>query len=129
MRVVASDVVVERRASGPQAEVEETGMSAAQNAPETTVQLLKLMPVPLAHERRFALRRRAIEIMGMLEGLAPDDHAGRVDLTAELVQVAEAAAGAADEARLHGLDPLTLDVVSHHAPAGDALLALASLPA
>ena len=29
---------------------------------------------------------------------------------------------------MHGLDPLTLDVVSHHAPAGEALLEIASLP-
>src|SRR4051794_10191987 len=128
VRVVPSDVTVEHRASGPQAEVEETGLSAAEIAPETTVQLLKLMPVPLAHERRFALRRRAIEIMGMLEALIPEDHAGRTELTRELVDVAQAAAGAAEEARMHGLDPLTLDVVSHHAPAGEALLEIASLP-
>ena len=128
VRVVPTDVAVEYRAAGPQADVDESGVSAAESAPETTVQLLKMMPVPLAHERRFALRRRAVEIMGMLEGLAVDDHAGRADLTRELVEVAEAAAGAADEARMHGLDPLTLDVVSHHAPAGEALLELASLP-
>ncbi len=42
--------------------------------------------------------------------------------------MAEAASGAADDARMRGLDPLTLDVVSHHAPAGEALLELASLP-
>jgi RecB family exonuclease len=128
VRVVPADVAVEYRAAGPQAEVEEAAASAAESAPETTTQLLKMMPVPLAHERRFALRRRAVEIMGMLEGLDPDDHAGRADLTRELVDVAEAAAGAADEARMHGLDPLTLDVVSHHAPAGEALLEIASLP-
>ena len=104
-------------------------VTAAESAPETTVQLLKLMPVPLAHERRFALRRRAVEIMGMLEGLAADDHAGRAELTRELVEVAEDAAGAADGgAAQHGLDPLTLDVVSRHAPAGQTLLELASLP-
>ena len=66
---VPSDLVVERRAQGPQAEVEPGGRTQAEIAPETTSQLLKLMPVPLAHERRFALRRRAVEIMGMLEGL------------------------------------------------------------
>ncbi len=128
VRRVPTDVTIEHRTAGPQAEVEESGLSAAASAPETTVQLLKLMPVPLAHERRFALRRRAIEIMGMLEGLRPDDHDGRSDLTRELVEVAEAAAGAADEARSSGLDPLTLDVVSHHSPAGEALLSIASLP-
>ena len=128
VRVVPKDVAVEYRAAGPQAEVEESAVSAAESAPETTVQLLKMMPVPLAHERRFALRRRAVEIMGMLEGLAADDHEGRATLTRELVEVAEAAAGAADEARMHGLDPLTLNVVSSHAPAGKVLLELTSLP-
>ncbi|HEY5489317.1 MAG TPA: ATP-dependent DNA helicase [Candidatus Limnocylindrales bacterium] len=128
VRVVPKDVAVEYRAAGPQAEVEESAASAAESAPETTAQLLKMMPVPLAHERRFALRRRAVEIMGMLEGLAADDHEGRATLTRELVDVAEAAAGAADEARMHGLDPVTLNVVSSHAPAGEALLQLTSLP-
>jgi superfamily I DNA/RNA helicase/RecB family exonuclease len=127
-RVVPDDVTVEYRAAGPQAEIEESGRSAAETAPETTVQLLKLMPVPLAHEQRFALRRRAIEIMGMLEGLRPDDHDGRGQLTRELVDVAEAAAGAAAEARMHGLDPLTLNVLSSHSPAGETLLELTSLP-
>ena len=127
---VAPDVNVERRAQGPQAEVEEvlTALTAAQTAPETTKQLLKLMPVPLAHEKRFMLRRRAVEIMSMLEGLAADDHDGRASLSHELVEVAEAAAGAAEEARLNGLDPLTLNVLSRHAPAGQTLLELTSLP-
>jgi superfamily I DNA/RNA helicase/RecB family exonuclease len=126
--VVAPDLAVEHRAAGPQAEVDESARSAAEAATDTTVQLLKLMPVPLAHERRFALRRRAVEIMGMLEALRPDDHEGRAALTAELVEVAEAAAGAAEEARLHGLDPVTLDVLSRHSPAGRTLLELTSLP-
>jgi len=128
VRVVPTDVTIEHRTAGPLADVEERGVTATANAPETTVQLLKLMPVPLAHERRFALRRRAIEIIGMLEGLRSDDHDGRAELTRELVEVAEAAGGAAREARSKGLDPLTLDVVSHHAPAGEALLQIASLP-
>jgi putative RecB family exonuclease len=69
-----------------------------------------------------------VEIMSMLEGLGADDHAGRSALTGELVEVAEAAAGAAEEARQNGLDPLTLDVLSRHAPAGQTLLELTSLP-
>ena len=128
VRVVPTDVTVEYRTSGPEAEVEESAAGAAASAPDTTVQLLKLMPVPLAHERRFALRRRAVEIMGMLEGLRSDDHSGRATLTAELVEVAEAAAGAAAEARQQGLDPLTLTVVSRHSQAGSALLEIAALP-
>ncbi len=129
VRVTPNDVTIEHRASGPQAEVEEGGgQGAAASAPETTTQLLKLMPVPLAHEQRFALRRRAVEIMGMLEGLAADDHDGRASLTAELVDVAQAAAGAADEARRNGLDPLSLTVIARHAPAGQQLLELTALP-
>jgi superfamily I DNA/RNA helicase/RecB family exonuclease len=127
---VPADLAIERRAQGPQAEVDEvlTALTAAANAPETTKQLLKLMPVPLAHEKRFALRRRAVELMSMLEGLAADDHVGRAALTGELVEVAEAAASAASEARLNGLDPLTLNVLARHAPAGQTLLELTSLP-
>ena len=64
----------------------------------------------------------------MLEGLAPDNHEGRSALTAELVEVAQAAAGAAAQARLEGLDPLTMNVLARHAPAGRALLEMTSLP-
>jgi superfamily I DNA/RNA helicase/RecB family exonuclease len=127
---IAEHVAVERREQRPEAEVEPVGRrSATDAAPETTTELLKLMPVPLAHERRFALRRRAVEIMTMLEGLAADDHEGRSALSAELVAVAEQAAGVAEEARQNGLDPLTLNVLSRHAPAGQALIELAPLPA
>ena len=128
VRIAPDDIIVEQRTARPQAEVEDSGHGAAETAPETTTQLLKLMPVPLAHERRFTLRRRAVELIGMLEALAPADHAGRAQLTAELVEVAQSAAGAADEARRNGLDPLTLNVLSRHAPAGRTLLEMTSLP-
>ena len=39
-------------------------MVRRRDAHENSAQLLKLMPVPLAHERRFALRRRAVEMHG-----------------------------------------------------------------
>jgi superfamily I DNA/RNA helicase/RecB family exonuclease len=125
---VPDDLDIERRASGPQAGIESVPQSAAESALENTEQLLKLMPVPLAHERRYALRRRAVELIGMLEALTPDDHDGRAALAAELVTVAEEAAGAADEARRGGRDPVTLEVVARHAPAGRTLLELAPLP-
>ena len=125
----APDVKVEYRSAGPQADIEDqAGLSATDTAPDTTQQLLKLMPVPLAHERRFALRRRAVELIGMLEALPADDDAGRASLTQELVEVAQMAAATADEARVNGLDPLTLTVLSRHAPAGRTLLELTSLP-
>ncbi len=127
-RRVPSDIVIEQRAAAATADVDDLGRGALETTPETTTQLLKLMPVPLAHERRFALRRRAIEIMGMLEGLRPDDADGRRRLTADLVDVAQGAANAADEARSNGLDPLTLNVLSRHAPAGKTLLEMTALP-
>jgi superfamily I DNA/RNA helicase/RecB family exonuclease len=122
------DVAVERRIAGPAAEVDAGGASADVAAAHATTELLKLMPVPQAHERRFALRRRAVELIGALEGLDPEDAEARASLTAELVSVAEHAAGIADEARRNGLDPLTLTVLSRHAPAGRTLLELAPLP-
>jgi DNA helicase-2/ATP-dependent DNA helicase PcrA len=123
------DVAVEHRAPPPQAEVETGGSpTAAQAVPETTSQLLKLMPVPLAHEARFGLRRRAVEIIGNLESLAADDDTGRQALTEDLVAVAEKAAAIADEARRNGLDPVTMNVLARHSPAGATLLELAPLP-
>src|SRR5512141_918179 len=127
-RRVPNDIVIEQRAPTETADVDDLGRGALETTPETTTQLLKLMPVPLAHERRFALRRRAIEIMSMLEGLRPDDDAGRQRLTQELVEVAQAAAAAADDARRNGLDPLTLNVLARHSPAGKTLLELTALP-
>jgi superfamily I DNA/RNA helicase/RecB family exonuclease len=121
-------VKLERRTSTQEAEVESGGLRADQAAVETTIELLKLMPVPQAHERRFALRRRAVELIGALEILNPDDDETRAALTGELVAVAEAAAGIMDEARRNGLDPLTLTVLSRHSPAGRTLLELAPLP-
>ncbi|MDQ3938167.1 MAG: ATP-dependent helicase, partial [Chloroflexota bacterium] len=123
------DVAVERRQPGPQAEIEPGEADAGDiSVRETTAQLLKLMPLPQAHERRFALRRRAVEIIGLLEGLASSDHAERSALTDELVAVAQEAAGIAEEARRNGIDPLTLTVLARHAPAGRTLLELAPLP-
>ncbi|MEO8625273.1 MAG: ATP-dependent DNA helicase [Candidatus Limnocylindrales bacterium] len=126
--VVPEDIVIEQRAPTASSDVDDLGRGALETTPETTIQLLKLMPVPLAHERRFALRRRAIEIIGMLEGLAPENVEGRRSLTQELVEVAEAAASAASEARSNGLDPITLNVLSRHAPAGKTLLEMTALP-
>lgn len=123
-----SDVAIEFRAMAPEAEVEASHPTQAQSAAQATVQLLKLMPVPLAHERRFHLRRRAVEIIGNLEALSPDDGQGRKVLLDELVRIAQEATNAAEEARLNGLDPLTLNVLARHSPAGKTLLELTSLP-
>ncbi len=94
----------------------------------TQERLIRIMPVPAAFERRFALRRRAVELIGALESLAPGDAEGRQAIVGELIAIADDAAGVADEQRRNGVDPMTLRVLSRHAPAGQSLLELAPLP-
>lgn len=122
-----ADVEVVRRQPVVDAEVEASAPTADQAATATTQVLQRLMPVPQAMERRYALRRRAVELIGALEAVGADDHAGRDVLLAELVTVAQDAAGEAEEARRNGLDPVTLRVLSRHAPAGQTLLQIAPL--
>jgi len=69
-----------------------------------------------------------VEIIGALEQLTTGDEAGRAALLTELVMVATDAAGQAEEARRNGLDPMTLRVLSRHAPAGRTLLQIAPAP-
>jgi len=134
-----ADAVVTRRAPAveeapvsvpggvPASDLAPDGAAAEAGARRTDL-LVRLMPPPAGFERRFALRRRAVELIGALEQLAPDDHEGRDRVLDELIAVATDAAHAAEEARANGLDPLTLTVLSRHAPAGEVLLELASLP-
>ncbi|MDP8904021.1 MAG: ATP-dependent helicase [Chloroflexota bacterium] len=119
-----SDVVVSVLERRPEAEAETVDQAAV----ATTDALLRLLPVPEPFERRFALRRRAVELIGNLEHLAEGDHEARQVLLDELVAVALDACGEAEEARRNGIDPLTLRVLSRHAPAGQVLLELAPLP-
>ena len=145
-----ADVVVVKRSERPEPEVEtvpgsEDGGPAITDddggslegwatvaeaaAPDAgTAALERLMPVPTAFERRYGLRRRAVELIGMLEQLDPADEAGRAAVLHELVTVATDAAGAAAEERRRGIDPLTMRVIARHAPAGEALLSIAPLP-
>jgi RecB family exonuclease len=102
--------------------------AATDVAAATTASLERLMPVPEAFERRYALRRRAVEIIGALEAIGATDPEAIAALTAELVTVASDAAGLAGEDREAGRDPVTLRVVSRHSPAGSSLLEVASLP-
>jgi superfamily I DNA/RNA helicase/RecB family exonuclease len=122
----AADVTVTRRDPLPEADVES---AAGELAASPTENLLRLMPVPEPFERRFSLRRRAVEIVGALEHLSGDDHAARQGLLDELMAVALDAANQAEEERRNGLDPLTLRVLAGHSPAGQTLLQLAPLPA
>ena len=106
----------------------DTGRNPSEAADHATSNLLKLMPLPDGFRRRFALRRRAVEIIGALEELDPLDHHARSALTTELVAVASDAAGLAEETRRDGLDPLTISAVAGHSQAGRTLLEVASLP-
>lgn len=125
-----SVLVTRREAPGeplPGEEAQE-GLTATDVAVATTASLERLMPVPEAFERRYSLRRRAVEIIGALETLGASDPEAAAALTAELVTVAADAAGLASDDRTAGLDPVTLRVVSRHSAVGSSLLEVASLP-
>ncbi len=121
----AGDVVVVRLAdrSGPS---DSEGTITAEAEMQAAME--RQMPVPEPFERRYALRRQAVELIGTLEQLDPGDDAAREAVIGELVEVARDAAGAADEGRRNGIDPLTLRVLARHGPAGEELLRLAPLP-
>ena len=112
----------------PSDEEEQEGLTATDVAVAATASLERLMPVPEPFERRYALRRRAVEIIGALETIGGTDPEAAAALTSELVTVASDAAGLASDDRKAGLDPVTLRVVSRHSPAGSSLLEVASLP-
>lgn len=103
-------------------------VALAPATPAAMLPVARLMPIPTVFERRFALRRRAVELIGALEALGASDERGRDALIEELIAVASEAAGAADEARLRGVDPVTLEVLTRHGRAGAELLKLAPLP-
>jgi DNA helicase II / ATP-dependent DNA helicase PcrA len=123
----AVGIVVERREPGATA-VGASARSATDEAAAATPSLERLMPVPAAYERRYRLRRRAVELIGALELAGESDPSTIEVLIGELLQVAREAAGEAEKDRRRGIDPLTLRVLSRHSPAGQALLAVASLP-
>jgi DNA helicase II / ATP-dependent DNA helicase PcrA len=103
--------------------------SATQAAASATRSLERLMPIPAAYERRYRLRRRAVELIGALEVSGDGDASATAALIDELVKVAREAAGEASEDRRRGIDPLTLGVLSRHSPAGRALVSEGVLPA
>lgn len=85
------------------------------------------IPVARAAEPRFALRRRAAELVGALEAVGSLDADARSVLMAEFVGVAEAAT-VAGERGSDAAGPVTLDVLAHRPDAGRTLLEIASLP-
>ena len=125
----AVGVVMERReAETDDADRTGVGLSGGEVAAAATAPLERLMPVPAAYERRYRLRRRAVELIGALELAGESDPSAVEALIGELLTVAREAAGEAEEDRRRGIDPLTLRVLSRHSPAGQALLSVASLP-
>ncbi len=103
--------------------------SAGQAVASATRSLERLMPVPAVYQRRYLLRRRAVELIGALEMSGDADTSATAVLIEELVTVAREAAGQASEDRRRGIDPLTLGVLSRHSPAGRALVSEGVLPA
>ncbi len=73
------------------------------------------MPLPTKRERRLALRLRATELVGLLEGTDaadPETDAARERFAADLATIGRSAAMESDEARALGLDPLTFRSVA-----------------
>ncbi|MDQ3691541.1 MAG: ATP-dependent helicase [Chloroflexota bacterium] len=102
------------------------------DAPEATTALLRrVMPMPSKRERRLALRLRATELIGLLEGTDsadPEAVAARAAFEGDLAGAGQSAAMAADAARAAGLDPLTFRNIALDTGAGANLLEIASLP-
>jgi RecB family exonuclease len=122
--------------AGPElVQVDRAVWAPAPDAPDgpTAGQALvrRVMPLPSRRERRLALRLRATELIGLLEGTDPADPetgAAREGLAGELAAIARAVTTSADDARAAGLDPLTLrDVAGADGP-GASLLQVAPLP-
>ncbi len=108
-----------------------TGSVPGTASSSTTAAIRQVMPLPTAREHRLALRVRATELLGMIEGTdpeAPETADARASFGKELARVGEAAALAADQARDRGLDPLTMRVVALDSGAGANLLEVAPLP-
>ena len=90
----------------------------------------RVMPLPSRRERRLALRLRAAELVGLLEGTDtadPESTAARAAFESELVSVGERAAVDADAARAAGLDPLTFRELALDSGAGANLLDIVPL--
>jgi putative RecB family exonuclease len=97
----------------------------------TAAAVRQVMPLPTVREHRLAMRVRATELLGLIEGTdpnAPEAADARATFGLELARVGEAAALTADQARARGLDPLTMRVVALDSDAGANLLEVAPLP-
>jgi DNA helicase-2/ATP-dependent DNA helicase PcrA len=91
----------------------------------------RVMALPTTRERRLALRLRAAELVGLLEGAAagdPEADSARAAFTARLADVGRSAALGADQARAAGLDPLTFRDLALDSGTGASLFQVAPLP-
>ncbi len=98
----------------------------------TVAAVRRVMPLSSKRERRLAIRLRATELVGLLEGLdpaAPESDAARQRLTDQLAEVGRSAAMDAQTARELGLDPFTFIELGLDSAAGANLLEVAPLPA
>ena len=96
----------------------------------TLAAVRQVVPLPTKRERRLALRLRATELLGMLEGTDGDDpesEAARERFTSRLVDVGRSAVLGAEESRALGLDPLTFQSLASDRTAGANLLQVAPL--
>jgi DNA helicase-2/ATP-dependent DNA helicase PcrA len=126
-----ADVLVVRRGgqrSDEPATVPVGGARAGDEDARAVERLLRLVPYPPAFDPRFRLRRRAVELIGGIEQLRPDDDEGRDRLIGELIEVAASAGREAEDARSGGASPLTFQALARHQPAGKELLRLVPLP-
>ena len=111
---------------------EDEGEVGVEPVADPTLTLLRrVMAQPSKRERRLALRLRATELVGLMEGTDatdPEASDARAALAHDLAAVGQAAVMDADAARAAGLDPLTLRVIALDSGAGANLLDVAALP-
>lgn len=113
----------------PAEAVEEAHVDAATD--RSTALIRRVMPMPSKRERRLALRLRATELLGLLEGTDaadPETAAAREAFRAELTSLGQSIGLSAEASRAAGLDPLTLREIALDSGAGANLLEVASLP-
>jgi DNA helicase-2/ATP-dependent DNA helicase PcrA len=108
----------------------DTERSADPVLERTLAAVRQVVPLPTKRERRLALRLRATELLGMLEGTDganPESGAARERFTSQLVDVGRSAALGAAESRALGLDPFTFESLALDRAAGANLLQVAPL--
>ncbi|HEY2887443.1 MAG TPA: PD-(D/E)XK nuclease family protein, partial [Candidatus Limnocylindrales bacterium] len=120
---------VDRTIARP-AEADSNGTSDDPSLERTAAAVRAVMPLPTKRERRLALRLRATELLGMLEGTDaanPEAEEARRGFTEQLAGIGRSAAVGAEEARARGLDPFTFQTLAQDSAAGANLLDVAPL--